>query len=101
MSVIIIITVCWYQVTGSYDIRGAKERRDKLLQSLPTGMDVDYRQENQYIHGQRRDVTWISRMQSVQAAVDTQLSQLAHTEPTKRVCLVTFSDDVSCFANFG
>ncbi len=45
-------------------------------------------------------------MQSVQAAVDTQLLQLAHTEPTKRATFVwllafTFSDDVSCFANFG
>ena len=66
-----------------------------MLKSLPTGMDVDFRYENQFMQGQRRDVTWISRMESVQAAVDTQLSQLAHTEPTRRVCLVTFSDDVS------
>ncbi len=58
-------------------------------------MDVDFMREDQHIRGQRRDVTWISRMESVQAAVDTQLAQLAHTEPTKRVCLVTFSDDVS------
>ena len=66
-----------------------------MLQSLPTNMDVDFTREDQYIRGQRRDVTWISRMESVQAAVDTQLAQLAHTEPTRRVCLVTFSDDVS------
>ena len=47
------------------------------------------------MQGQRRNVTWISRMESVQAAVDAQLSRLVHSEPNKRVCLVAFSDDVS------
>ena len=33
--------------------------------------------------------------QSVQAAIDTQLSYLARTQPNRRVCLVTFSSDVN------
>ena len=50
--------------------------------------------EDQYLPRQRRDVTYVSRLQSVQAAVDFQLEELAKTNPSQRVALVTFSDEV-------
>ena len=34
-------------------------------------------------------------IQSVQSAIDTQLSFLARTQPRRKVCLVTFSTDVN------
>ena len=34
-------------------------------------------------------------MESLQAAVDTHLVKLVHSEPNKRVSIVTFSDDVT------
>ena len=85
-----------------------------MLRSLPTDLDVDIRRDElQFTPGQRHNTTWISRMevwqvsvviklikyiqlfQSVKAAVETQLAELARTQPNKRACLVTFSDDVS------
>ena len=39
-------------------------------------------------------------MESLQAAIDSQLAHLVHSEPNKRVCLVTFSDDVRKFFIF-
>ena len=44
--------------------------------------------------GQSRNVTYISRMQCVQAAVGAQLDVLARNHPNKRVGLVSFSNDV-------
>ena len=83
------------QVPGQYKIRGAKEREEKLLQSLPTSIAHDLRQpEHRIRQGTLANSTYISRMESLQAAVDTHLSKLVHSEPNKRVSIVTFSDDV-------
>lgn len=48
----------------------------------------------QWMPGQRRDVTYVSRLQAVQAAVQAQLDQLAKTAPRKRVAIVEFSGEV-------
>ena len=88
------------QVPGRYDLRGAKEKHEKLLQSLPTDVAADLRQpEYRFMQGNSRNVTHISRMESLQAAIDSQLARLAHSEPNKRACLVTFSDDVRVMLN--
>ncbi|XP_003382887.1 PREDICTED: circularly permutated Ras protein 1-like [Amphimedon queenslandica] len=84
------------EVPGQYKIRGAKEREEKLLQSLPTSIAHDLRQpEHRIRQGTLANSTYISRMESLQAAVDTHLSKLVHSEPNKRVSIVTFSDDVT------
>lgn len=45
-------------------LRGAVEKKEKLIRSLPTDLDVNIRrQELQFMPGQRRDTTWISRME--------------------------------------
>ena len=52
--------------------------------------------ESQYMPGQRRDVTFVSRLQGVQAAVDQQLGDMAKEHPNRRLALITFSTEVSC-----
>lgn len=51
--------------------------------------------ENQWLHGQRRDVTYVTRLQGLQAAVDSQLQELATDHPNRRVALVTFNSEVT------
>jgi len=50
--------------------------------------------ENQWIPGQNRNVTYVTRLQGLQAAVDHQLEQLAKDHPDRRVALVTFNSEV-------
>ena len=82
-------------MSGQYDIRGAKEKRDKMMNSFPAEVLAELRQpEYRHMQARQQNVTYISRMESLQAAVDTHLSKLVHSEPNKRVSIVTFSDDV-------
>ena len=53
-----------HQVPGHHSLRGAKEKRERTLGSLPTNLDIDFRRrDTQYLPGQRRDTTWVSRME--------------------------------------
>lgn len=79
-------TDCCIQVPGKFELKG--HDRVKELESFNT------HNEDQYLPRQRRGVTYVSRLQSVQAAVDFQLGELAKTHPAQRVALVTFSDEV-------
>jgi len=49
---------------------------------------------DQYLPRQQRNVTYISRLQSVQAAIDHQLMEMSKEFPNRRVALVTFSNEV-------
>ena len=51
--------------------------------------------EDQFLPRQRRDVTYVSRLQSVQAAIDHQLQEMEKEFPNRRVALVTFNNEVS------
>lgn len=51
--------------------------------------------ESQYLPRQNRDVTFVSRLQGLQAAVESQLEQLAADHASRRVALVAFSNEVS------
>ncbi|PVD28840.1 hypothetical protein C0Q70_11435 [Pomacea canaliculata] len=51
--------------------------------------------EDQHLPHQRRDVTYVSRLQAVQAAVDHQLNEMAKNSPFRRVGVVTFNCDVT------
>ena len=67
-----------------------------MMSSLPAELQAELRQpEYRLMQSNRQNVTWISRMESLQAAVDTHLAKLVHSEPNKRVSIVTFSDDVT------
>jgi len=50
---------------------------------------------NQFLPGQRRDVTYVSRLQCVQAAIEGQLQTLQKEYPNANVGLVCFNGDVA------
>lgn len=77
------------EVKGRTELRGAGDKLKDLARSLnPEG-------GQQYMPGWARDVTYISRLQCVQAAVDAQLTALEREHPNSRVGLVAFNDDVT------
>jgi len=51
--------------------------------------------EDQWLRGQRHDVTYVTRLQGLQAAVDNQLQELSKDHPNRRIALVTFNSEVS------
>ena len=73
------------ELTGKVDLKGGGTNLNHLRQPGDG---------QQWMPGQRRDVTYVSRLQAVQAAVQAQLEQLAKTAPRKRVAFVEFSGDV-------
>lgn len=74
------------EVAGRIALRGDTTKK---LQSLnDTG-------ETQWMPGQRRNVTYVSRLQSTQAAVDHQLETMAQEHPDRKVALVTFNTSVT------
>lgn len=62
---------------------------DDLAALRQAGDDAD-----QWMPHEARGVSYVSRLQALQAAVDKQLSSLATLKPNKRVALVTFASDV-------
>ena len=50
---------------------------------------------DQHLPRERRNVTYISRLLAVQAAVGHQLEEMAKEFPHRRVGLITFSSEVS------
>ena len=76
------------EVAGRHALKGDRTRA--LSSSLIAHGDA----ANQWFPGQRRDVTYVSRLQSVTAAVTAQIEQLKRDHPSKRVALVSFSDEV-------
>jgi len=49
---------------------------------------------NQFLPHERRGVTYVTRMQALQAAVAQQVESIAKAKPTRRVGLVSFATDV-------
>jgi hypothetical protein len=75
------------EVPGKFELKG----HDRV-QSL-SSLNVD--RQNQFLPGQRRDATYVSRLQAVQAAVDHQIHSLTSSHPHQRVALITFGDEVT------
>jgi len=76
------------QVQGDMVLKGAQRRNNEFDGLLSQGDQGFGRQRG------RPQVTYISRLQSVQAAVSAQLTALKKSHPNKRVALVTFGNDV-------
>lgn len=76
------------EVQGKIALRGG-DRLEKLQRELL--------QDNgqQWLPGQNREVTFISRLQGAQAAISQQINSLKREHPGSRVALVTFSSDVT------
>lgn len=78
-------------VEGNFELKG-----DRLheLQSLLGQGDL----MNQFMF-EERDQTYISRLQCVQAAVESQLLNLKTSNPDKKVGLVTFNNNVTIYGD--
>ncbi|XP_046583394.1 circularly permutated Ras protein 1-like [Haliotis rubra] len=75
------------EVPGKLRLRGSGGL--KRMQSLNDS------HEDQYLPRQKRNVTYVSRLQSVQAAVDHQLEEMQRDHPNRRVGLITFDNEVT------
>jgi hypothetical protein len=71
------------EIEGKHELKGAEAR--KRLESLNT------ERADQWAPREKRNVTYVSRLQSVQAAVDAQLAQMEQEQPSRRVGLGTFA----------
>jgi len=76
------------EVEGSFKLKGDHSASTRRLR----GHGDD---QNQRLPNERRGITYISRMQAVQAAVEAQLQALAQSQPGSRVGLITFNNEVS------
>jgi len=74
------------EVKGKFEMKG-RNRRDEF-----DGLDI---QGSQYLPREKRNVTYVSRLQSVQTAVSEQLSRLKQENPTMIVGLVTFGSEIT------
>ncbi|XP_076466661.1 uncharacterized protein LOC143297936 [Babylonia areolata] len=75
------------EVPGHQKLRGSATLRRLRRENTMEGP--------QRLPHEGRNVTYVSRLQAVQAAVDHQLGEMARDFPDRRVALVTFSSDVS------
>eukprot|EP00296_Roombia_truncata_P000036 JP435694.1.p1 GENE.JP435694.1~~JP435694.1.p1 ORF type:complete len:634 (-),score=149.18 JP435694.1:71-1906(-) len=76
------------EVKGDLRLRG-QEQRMADLQKLNT------ERENQYLPGQARNVTYVSRLQCTQAAVKDRLDEMTQQSPNQNTGLVLFGNDVT------
>eukprot|EP00761_Pharyngomonas_kirbyi_P008423 gb/GECH01008434.1/.p1 GENE.gb/GECH01008434.1/~~gb/GECH01008434.1/.p1 ORF type:complete len:1012 (+),score=312.14 gb/GECH01008434.1/:1-3036(+) len=74
-------------------VRGTEyqQERERELQAL------NVEGASQYMPGQRTDVSYVSRMQCVQAAVDIQLEETVQENPDRQVILITFNNEVKIY----
>eukprot|EP00118_Oscarella_pearsei_P025546 m.308356 g.308356 ORF g.308356 m.308356 type:complete len:751 (+) comp43845_c0_seq1:107-2359(+) len=75
------------EVQGRFHLRG--EERNRAQQLRDEGIF------GVQMADQRRDVTYVSRLQGVQAAIDHQLETMRNSHPNMAVALVTFSNEVT------
>lgn len=74
------------EIVGKHKLKGD---HTKDLASLNT----EY--QDQFLPGQRRDVTYVSRLQCVQAAIESQLDKLKKEYPQAKVGLICFNNEVT------
>jgi len=77
------------EVAGRVQLKGAKAELDLSAFGDLAG------EVRQMMMQQRNHMTYVSRLQAVQNAVDRQLEELSKSFPNKRVCLIAFNRDVT------
>jgi len=77
---------------GGLSLKGAAERRKAAQDMAGEFGDGSY----QFLRGESRNTTYVSRLQAVQAAVDSQLAEL---HPDTPVGIITFSDSVTVYGD--
>ncbi|XP_033741232.1 circularly permutated Ras protein 1-like [Pecten maximus] len=74
------------EVPGKLKLRGGGSARNVHR------MQDDRR--DQFLPNQKRNVTFVSRLQAAQAAVDQQLEEMSKNNPNRRVALIIFNNEV-------
>jgi len=80
------------EVPGKVVLRG--DRTAALTRLRGEGDDRD-----QYLPGERRDATYISRLQAVQAAVNAQIEDMSSKGVRTPVALITFAGEVTIYGD--
>lgn len=79
-------------VTGKHKFKGNNlEKNMKDLMAFSDGSDQFY--------GGSRDVTYISRLQCLQAAIESNLNTLLKSSPNRKVGFVTFNNEVTGYGD--
>eukprot|EP00300_Choanocystis_sp_HF-7_P006365 c14663_g1_i1.p1 GENE.c14663_g1_i1~~c14663_g1_i1.p1 ORF type:complete len:663 (-),score=141.41 c14663_g1_i1:40-2028(-) len=78
------------EVPGNFKVRGSDEAKRAMEEAVRQFGDGSA----QHMRGQSRGVTYVSQLQCVQAAVESQLDSLERTAPSVRCGLISFADDV-------
>jgi len=74
------------EVEGKIELKGAFNAES---------LNIDTGGENQWMPNQKRNVTYISRLQCVQASIEKQIQILAKNNPNKKVGIITFNHEVT------
>eukprot|EP01084_Bolivina_argentea_P027370 50893_1 len=85
-------SMCVTQPVEGKKISLKGDRLKKEQESLSQFIDPDDR--NQWMPNQKKNVTYVSRLQSVQAAAYQQISNIYKTNSNYKIGLVTFNNDV-------
>uniref|UniRef100_A0A6B2KZ87 VWFA domain-containing protein n=1 Tax=Arcella intermedia TaxID=1963864 RepID=A0A6B2KZ87_9EUKA len=85
---------CTSEVTGDIKIKLNEKLSKDLEQFIERQGGVS---AQQYLPRERTDITYVSRLQCVQAAVSSQIESFAKDHPNKRVAIVTFNNDVTIY----
>ena len=74
-------------VKGKFKIKGDKTGAMRDLMKFSDGSD-------QFLQGERQ-VTYVSRMQCLQAAIDSQIKDMANGAADRKLGIVSFNNEVS------
>ena len=76
------------QIQGKHSIKGDKTRAMQELMKFSDGSD-------QKLQGEQGNFTYVSRMQCVQAAIDSQIKEMHSGAPDRKLGIVTFNHEVT------
>jgi len=76
----------------SYEMEGKFKLRGDSTQKL-SGLNTE--RSSQYLPNQRRETTWVSRLQTLQAAICSHIDSLAKQHPDRTVGIIAFSNEVT------
>lgn len=75
------------EIDSKIHLKGGSKKDANLLRNHGEG--------DQHFPGQKRNVTYVSRLQCVQAAIEHHITQVSKNQPNTKIGLVTFNDEVT------
>lgn len=82
-----------YPVQGKFKLKG--EDKVQKLSNLNTERNAHGQLAEQFLPNERRDITYVTRLQCVQAAISAQIEKMKKEHPNRRVGIVTFNNEVN------